>query len=247
MNWTESQQQIFPIALLSILIIAITLGYLLKNKSDKIKNLPFLLITIVLIIFEIIKQIKSIYTGYTFWSLPLHYCSMFLFWFSLASFTKGNLIKVGHGITFLTGIGFFIAFLLNPSPIIGSATDNLMLSFSNFGNLHTFYYHFAIILFLALQITLKTYKPLLKDFKLTVIPFAIWMVIATICANLLNTNYTNLLTSNITFMENLRISYGYIFYLSSMFILFIGAMISMLALLTLSNKFILKRNTNKKN
>ena len=62
-NWTQSQQQIFPIAYAVIIFISILLGILLNKKSEKIKNIPFIVITTILLLFEVFKQVRAISLG----------------------------------------------------------------------------------------------------------------------------------------------------------------------------------------
>ena len=195
--------------------------------------MPFLTITLILIIAEIIKQIKAFNVGYNLWSIPLHFCSMFMVWFALASLTKGKTSKIGHKIAFTTGIAFLITFILDPTSIIGGATENLSFSFANFNSLHTFYYHFGVILFLFLQATIKIELPTLKDLKVIALPFFSWMAITAVIANLINTNFSNLLFNNVVFMDNIRLNLGYPLYLISMFTLFFALCFVILAFSTL--------------
>jgi hypothetical protein len=242
MNWSSSQIKILPIAYAAVIIIAVLIGLLLNKKSDKVKNLPFLIITILLITAEFIKQIRAIETGYTLWTIPLHYCSMFLVWFSLASFFKGKIKKTGQAISYVTGFAFLIAFNLEPSSIIGNSTDNLALAWSNFGSLHNFYYHFSVILFFFLQITLHVPFPTLKELKQVALPFFSWMIFASIIANLINTNFTNLLHNNILFMQTIQDKFGYVFYLFSMFFVFFAICLSILALGSFIRRTRIKRS-----
>lgn len=240
MNWSQSQLEVFPITFIIIIIASVLIGYLLKNKPQNIKDLPFKIITVVLILAEIYKQIRAVNTGYNLWSIPLHYCSMFMVWFFMASFLKGKAKITGEALAFVTGIGFMGGFLLDPTSIIGSATNNLTFSLSNFGNLHTFFYHFLIVMFLTLQITLKTYKPTIKNIGI-LIPFVGWMIISTILANLLNVNFSNFLHNNVALIDNIRLSYGYLTYIASMYVVFIGLFVLILLTLTavnmIKNKF----------
>jgi len=233
-NWSSSQQQIFPIAYGVIIFISIFLGVLLRKKPEKVKNIPFIIITTILLVLEVVKQARAISAGsYSYWSVPLHFCSTFLIWFSLASYFKGKVRTVGYHVSFVTALGFLFGFIIGPTTIIGGATDNLAFTYANFSNLHTFYYHFAVVLFFALQISLKMPYPTLKNIKSTAIPFFSWMIVASIMANLLNTNFSNLLTNNVVFMDNIRLNFGYPIYLISMFLVFFAIYSAILAFTTL--------------
>ena len=249
MNWTASQQQIFPIAFSIIFIVALVIGFLLKDKSYKIKTIPFLIITIIILVAEVVKQVRAFNTGYVLWSIPLHFCSTFLIWFSIASFGKNKLSKIGFKIALVAGIPLLISLLINPTSIITTATDNLTISWINFENLHTFYYHFTVLLFLALQITLKMPFPTLKDLKIVAIPFFSWMVTASIVANLINVNFSNLLYNNIPFMDSIRLNFGYPVYLISMFLTFFLLCLCILSfgtLIQIVNKGIILKKSKKR-
>lgn len=228
--WTESQNLVFPIAYGSIILIAILLRFLLKNKSQIVKNIPFAIIATMIVIAEIVKQIVNIEAGYSFWSIPLHFCSTFLVWFSLAGFFKGKTREIGHQVSFVTSFAFLIGFITGPTTIIGDATNNLTFVWSNFGNLHTFYYHFAVVLFFALQIALSVPIPTLKNLKNVAIPFFSWMILATIVGNILNVNFSNVLNNNIGFMDAIRINYGYLPYIMSLFVIFFALCVLILAM-----------------
>jgi hypothetical protein len=245
MNWTVSQTKVFPIAFGVVILIAFVLGILLRNKSNKIKNTPFVIIAAILLIAEAIKQIRAFEAGYNNWSIPLHYCSMFLLWFSMASFFNGKVKRAGHAISYVTGFAFLIGFLIGPSTIIGNATDNLTFAWNNFGSIHTFYYHFGIVLFFALQITMRIPFPTLKNLKEVAIPFFSWMAFASIIANLTNTNFSNLLYNNIGFMQQIQEKLGYVPYLLMMFLTFFTLCVGILTLGSLLNIIKLKLNKNK--
>ena len=151
----------------------------------------------------------------------------------MASYFKGKIRTVGYFCSYVKGLCFLFGFIILPLTIIGNATDNLSFTYSNFSNLHTFYYHFAVVLFFALQISLKMPYPTLKNIKSTAIPFFSWMIIASIVANLLNTNFSNLLFNNVIFMDKIRLNFGYPIYLISMFIVFFAIYCAILAFTSL--------------
>ena len=59
-SWTTDEKVLLPLMLLGIIILAIILGILLKNKSERIKSIPLIIISIIVLILEIIKQILNI-------------------------------------------------------------------------------------------------------------------------------------------------------------------------------------------
>jgi uncharacterized membrane protein YwaF len=218
MVWTNSQKIVLPIAIAIIIAISTILSILLNKKSEKIKIIPFMVISLILITLEVVKQIKAI-GSYSSWTIPLHFCSTFLVWYAIAAFGKGRVREIGYSLSYVSTILFLIGYLTNPGTIIGNSNEHILLDFDSF---HTFIYHNLLILFLALSIGLKMYKPSLKDVKWIVISFAIYFATATIIANMLDTNYANLLFNNFPPMESLRLKVTYPIYLLAMYTVFIG-------------------------
>ena len=57
-----------------MIVLAITIGWLLRNKSEKIRMIPIQVISVVILLLEVAKQIYCIVTGYDLYSIPLHFC-----------------------------------------------------------------------------------------------------------------------------------------------------------------------------
>ncbi len=215
MSWTSSEKIVLPLALAIIVIITTILSIILKNKSEKLKKTPFFILASLLLVMEIIKQVLS-YPNYSLWSIPLHFCSTFMFWYALAAFTKGKVSELGFVVSVLFGFLFLALFYFNPSTIIGSSAENI---FQNFSSFHTFVYHHVIILFTLLSITLKMFKPKLSQALPVSITYTIYAAIAILFANLLQVNFTNLLHSNIDFMQALLDKFGKIVYTAAMYLI----------------------------
>lgn len=209
MNATKEEWLILGLVLLAIIGIAIGLGFALRKKDEKIRRIPLIVITIVLVVLEIIKQTTSIIDGYSMWSFPLHFCSTYFIWFSLANFTRGKFQKAMQCVAFVASFYLLVLFYFDPTSIIGSSTTAVFASFYNF---HTFVFHHLVLLYFFLTITLK-----MVDFKPKYclhfsISMAIYYCIAVIFANIFSVNYMNILHSSIGFMENFRLACGQIIY-----------------------------------
>ena len=246
MVWTSSQKSILPLSLIIIIAITIAVTLLLKNKSHKIKNIPFIIIAVFLLVLEIIKQYLSL-PDYSLWNIPLHFCSTFMIWYSIASFFKGKISSIGYIMATLFGFLFLALFYINPGSIIGSSTDNILASYSTF---HTFIYHHCIILFTLLAITLKKFNPKYSQIKWVIIIYSIYAAIAILFANLLQVNFTNLIESNIPFMQSLLDNYGIVIYTIVMYLvgligLLIGLMISLHITKIKSKKYTTKEKEDK--
>lgn len=233
---------VLPISLIVIIGICIASHFIFKNKNEKIINIPFLVIACLLLALEVAKQALSIIDGsWSWWTFPLHFCSLYMIWFSLDAFGKGRVKQVGKTLSFVSCIFFLILFYFDPTSIIGDSCKNVFGSFYSF---HTFFYHHCIILYLGLMITLKTYKTdFKKDLLSVIICYSTYFVVAVTLGNLTQTNYCNLLYSNITFMQSLLDAIGYIPYLIIMYVFGIGVP----SLLLLIKNFLHKRINNNEN
>lgn len=218
--WTNEEKYILPLTLGIIIIVSLILCLLLRKKSEKIKNIPLAIITIVMLVMEVVKQILSFKEGYSTWTIPLHFCSLFLYFYPLATLAKGKVKDFGVTMAFVSSALMFMLFYFNPSSIISGSASDVFGSFSNF---HTFTYHHLVILFLFTGLLLNMFKVSKKSFVYVLIGFTIYAIVAVPMAYVLNTNFCNILTSNIGFMESLRLSVGQIIYTIVMFLFAISA------------------------
>lgn len=218
-EWSNGAKVSLPLAMLVIIILTIVLTLFLKNKPQKIRNIPFIVIAGAMLIMEVVKQILAIRSTYSYWSIPLHFCSLFMLWFSLAAFGKGKLQKIGFTLSVVSGYLFLVTFYVNPHSIIGYSTDNILASFSSF---HTFTYHHLIILFTFLSITLKQFNPQFNQIKWTSLAYTIYFIIAVAMAHALQTNYVNLLENNISILQHINVTYGVVVYSLTMYIIGVG-------------------------
>lgn len=204
-NWTKNEAIIVPVGLVIIILLSIIINFCLRNKSDKIKRIPLFIITIIVLILEIIKQIYSIVVGYNLWKLPLHFCSIFLFVFSFASFGKGTLRKIGDVISLSGGFAVLVAFLVSPRNIIGNACDNVFASFDTF---HTFTYHFLVFFYFFILIGSNLVQAKFSDLKYVVTAVLGYAIIAIVAGYTLNVNFCSVLHNSYSFLEAIRLSCG---------------------------------------
>lgn len=229
-DYTKAELIALPIALGIVIVIALLVGYLLRNKTDKQKNIALMVVAAIMLVMEVIKQWLAFDSGsYSLWNIPLHYCSMFMVWYTLAAFGKGRVQQAGRAIAMASSMLFFVTFYFAPKTVIGSASASV---FGSFGHFHTFFYHHFITLFLALMLTLKLYKPQWKDLKWVFLAYVIYPTIAVILANVLDTNFASLLTNVLTWLDAVRLNVGYIPYVIMMFAIGIGGTSGFHALFT---------------
>lgn len=230
MNYTKDEFLVLGISLAVMILSAIFLGVLLKNKSEKIKQIPFIVITILIIALELIKQIRAIINGYDMWTFPMHFCSTYFVWFALANFTKGKFKKAMQTVAIMSSFYLFALFYFNPVSIIGDACKNIFYSFSTF---HTFIFHHLVLYYFILSVALKQIKLEKSHIYYWLVSMLIYYCLANVFAHSFNVNYMNILTSNIGFMENLRLSIGQVGYDIILGLLTIGAGAVIIALLLL--------------
>ncbi len=217
--WTEAEGTVLPIALIMTLFISILIAYLLRKKSELIRRIPLMIITAITLTLELVKQILYIMSGYDLWAIPLHFCSLFLYFYPLASFFKGKVGEFGKTMCFIAGSFFLLMFYINPRSIVGSSCEDIFKTFNTF---HTFTYHHLIFLFYFTMLFSKLYKPSKDDFLYAFIGIGAYVLVAIPLAHILNTNFCNLLTSNIPFMETFRQNYGQVVYTIAMILFGIG-------------------------
>lgn len=208
-EWTKADLIVLPIALVLIVLLSILICFLTRNKSKLVKQIPLMTISVALLILEIVKQAIYIQRGYDLWAIPLHFCSLFLYFFPLASFFFGKVGDFGKTMSFVCGALFLALFYINPDSVIGNACANIFSSFLTF---HTFIYHHFIILFFLIMLISKLYQPSKLDFLFAFLGVTLYAVFAIPVAHVLDVNFCSILTSVIPFMEELRLTAGQVFY-----------------------------------
>ena len=207
-------------ALAIIILITVLLWIFLRKKDLKYRMIPLIVITSIMLALELTKQIYNAANGtYDWYVVPLHFCSLFLYFYPFMVFCKGKVKNFGMTMSLVTSVWMFVLFYFNPSPIIGASPTHLFETFSNF---HTFVHHHLVVLFLLVSLSLNVYNIDKWSLLHVVIGISVYALIAVPAAHLTGTNYCNLLTSNIPFMESLRQSAGQIVYTIVMWLIGVG-------------------------
>ena len=207
--YTDAEKIVMPLMFFILLVITFLLWLLLRNKSERWQSIPFKIITLALIAGEGIKQYLSIKEGYDFWNLPLHFCSTYFIWFSIAEFSKGKLHLTMRNISFVATFYLCTAMYSYPGSIVPHC-DNI---FKDYFSAHSFFFHHLVILYLLLTIAFKRYKPQKKDALVWVGCFTIYYALAFICAHTFEKNFFNILHSGpLTFIEPIRLKIGQVWY-----------------------------------
>lgn len=216
-NYGKNEIIVMMLMLLALIAITFVLWFFLHKKERKIRNIPLIVITSIMLVLEVVKQIVNLCEPtYDLNAIPMHFCSLFLYFFPLAVFCRGKVQNFGLTMSLVCGAWLFVIFYWNPDPVIGMSPTHI---FENFSNFHTFVYHHLAVLFLLVSLSLNMYNISKWSFFHTVVGISIYAAIAIPLSYGLGVNFCNLLYSNIPFMESLRTNAGNVVYLICMWCL----------------------------
>ena len=208
--YSDAEKVVMPLMFFILLAITVLLWLLLRNKSEKWQSIPFKIITLALIVGEGIKQYLSIKEGYNFWNLPLHFCSTYFIWLSLAEFSVGKMQKTMRNIAFVATIYLFVGLYTYPSGIFGDLCENV---FETYFTVHSFFYHHLVILYMLLSIAFKRFHPRKRDAFTWMACFSVYFVVALVCAYTFEENFFNILNSEpLPILEPVRLAVGQVLY-----------------------------------
>ena len=191
--------------------LALFLSIKLKDKDEKTRMLPLTICTIILLVLEVFKQIVGIATGYDTYWIPLHFCSLFLYFHPLACFYKGKLKDVFKMIASVVSSCLFLFLLVYPNLIYGDGAIRGFWNFvtfkgGSFFDFHTVVFHgIALFTFFLFAFQELVNYDLKRDIKWIVIIYAIYCVVVGTISQLIKTNYNNFYHSNAPFLEDFRL------------------------------------------
>ena len=221
-SWNRYEQIVLPITLAIIVLISVALGFLLRKKDYKIKSIPLKIIAGILFVAEIVKQILNIVNGYSLWAIPLHFCSLFVFFFPLSELMPAKICKVFKPVSVACATAMTLLFYFGPNTIISDScyyiffTEYNVTNVAEFGrifsNYHTFFFHHFVILYLGITLALKLYSPKKSDVYMVLAVMSAYIIITMPLAHIIDVNFCNMLESNIPFMEAIRVNLGQFVY-----------------------------------
>ena len=168
------------------------------------KLLPLRIITVLLLILEVGKQIASFDGGYNMYSLPFHYCSLFLYLLPFHSFYNGKYKKNFDSAAFGCLASLFLFMIAIPAVVYG---EGAIKSFTdNFMEFHTVAFHNLVCLYFLITVALGlyTFEPR-RDLSVMAVFLAGYVIIATVLSHTLEVNFHNLYRCNIEFIEQVRL------------------------------------------
>jgi hypothetical protein len=188
-----------------MLILAIVLKLWLGKKDDKIRIIPLQIVTVILLILEVFKQVISIIRGYDLYHIPLHFCSLFLFLFPLMSFYNGKHKDKVRAIATTISASLFLLMIIYPELIYSGG--NIANTFKGFFDFHTVAFHtiatFGFFIIVALKLHTPSFK---RDMKAIMLFFIGYSIIAGVTAQILQTNFNNFYQCNVPPLEEVRLS-----------------------------------------
>jgi hypothetical protein len=205
MFYSNEDKIAVPAALVAVILIALTVWLCVRNKSARVRHIPFIVIAVLLLTTESIKQYMAVFYPengkYELFNLPFHVCSFFLIWFTLAAFAPagGTLRRIGFLMGVCIGIPVIFSIYFAPKFILfeGSATFFPRFAdfnpFRKYSTFNSFFYHHLVLLFVLLVFILKPIKPYKIDaIWACVLCFSI-LTCSCILAFSLNTNFGSFL------------------------------------------------------
>lgn len=204
--WSQNHVKTLLPSLIIMLILSIVLKIWLGKKDEKYRMMPFQVVTIILLILEVFKQIISAIRGYDLYHIPLHFCSLFIFLYPVMAFYKGKHKDKVRAVTTTISASLFLLMLIYPSVIYsGEAIANTFTSFFEF---HTVVFHTVATFGFFIIVSLNLHTPAFKKDTLSIlIFFTCYCVIAGVMAQLIQTNFNNFLQCNVPPLEELRLSF----------------------------------------
>ena len=209
-KWSKSDLIVIPLTLLIISFSAILLRFLLREKKHFIRRIPLQIIALIVVAIEITKQIY--YHGkpdFTFYVLPLHFCSLFQVLMPLSQFFGSKVASIFKPMTFVYSCLVTVLVLANPNALIGQSTSDILGSFHN---IHTFVFHFSVIAYFIFSIALGDYQPKFIHCINVTCGIIVYAAYAIPCSYHFQMNYVNILYSFFEPLEKFRLWAGQVWY-----------------------------------
>lgn len=202
--WTPEHTKTLLPAVAVMLVITAVLRLTIGNKSHRVRMIPFRILTAILILLEIGKQVMSLRAGYDLYHLPLHFCSLFIFMLPAMSLWRGKHQQTVYAITAAICVATTLLTLVYPALIYSDA--NVREFFTNYFSFHTVAFHNIVVFQCFLIIGLRLHAPEGKGESKAVVLFTIcFCVVSATMAQLLQTNFNNFYSCNIPPLEDVRL------------------------------------------
>jgi len=181
------------------IMIGLSVGFYfwLRNKRLALKIIPFMVVVLLVVVLEIIKQIVGLSReSYSLFWLPFHICAGFTFFAPFAVFTKqksraGNIFwDLAIVFSLLGGIALYG----DPEATVGAAP---VFGSGNFMRYHSLFFHLLLAQFALLAIALRPHRPESRDMKWALVIFGVYVMFLALMANILDTNFAMFINNSI--------------------------------------------------
>ena len=203
--WTLEHAKTLPAALVVMVAVALLLRRTIGKKDIRVRMIPFQILSCILLLLEIGKQVVSLSRGYDLYHLPFHFCSLFIFALPVMSFYRGKHQSVVRGVTAALCMAVFLLMLIYPNLIYsGSDVTNFFKEYMSF---HTVAFHHIVMFQLVLILALELHTPQIKQEPKAVVWYTVgFSAVSATMAQLLKTNYANFYSCNIPPLEAVRLA-----------------------------------------
>lgn len=212
MFWTKEHAITLIPASIVMILLTFVLRIFLKNKPLKIRMIPFQVITVILLVIEVGKQVYSISHGYDLYHIPLHFCSLFLYTLPFMAFYNGKYKQEVNTIACNAMTALFMFLLIYPNLIYGPG--NIINFFNGYLDFHTVFFHNLVLFafFISIGLDLHTPAKTKKEFIAVLIFITAYAVIAGSMAQIIEVNFSNFFECNVppvaSLIESLKASFG---------------------------------------
>lgn len=206
MLWSENHIKTLLPSLAVMLVLGLVLRLLLIKKSEKIRMIPFQVCAVFIAVMEVFKQVNSFRNGYDLYHIPLHFCSLFIFALPLMGFYFGKYKNEVRAITATLCASLFVLMMICPNVIYSG--DAIAGTFRTFSDFHTTSFHTVVTFAFVLIVALDLHKPNPKKEMRVIWPtIAIFCAVASVMAQVLQTNFHNFLRCNLPPIEEMHLAW----------------------------------------
>ncbi len=201
--WTQEHAIAVLPSFAVMLLVAFILRKTLGHRDRNIRMIPLQIITCILLLLEIGKQVISFSRGYDLYHIPLHFCSLFIYVLPVMALYKGKRRETVNSICATLCCAVMLFMLIYPN-LIYSASD-VVNYFTDFMAFHTVTFHGLVMFAFVLIVALRLHTPQPHGEMRTAAIFMVgYSAIAAPMAQILKTNFNNFYRCNIPPLENLR-------------------------------------------
>ncbi len=204
--WTSQHMKCQIPAMIAIAVITVILRITVGKAERRFRIIPLQIISVLLILLEIGKQVVSFRhpSGYDLYSIPLHFCSIYLFALPVMAFYKGKNREITTAVVSAMCVGLLLFMVIYPNLIFPPA--DVKNFFSSYMSFHTIAFHNLVLLATVLIFALDLSFPAVKGEKRCLsVAMVVFSAVAGSVAQILKTNFANFYSCNIPPLEAIRL------------------------------------------